>query len=217
VRIVAILAGAGIAWLLACTAVLLALRRFDPPTTAVQMERRVASWFRDAPYEKRSRFVPLSEIDDDLEWAVVAAEDSRFFEHGGIDWSAVRVAAEEAADGGRVRGGSTLTQQLVKNLFLSTRRSWLRKAVEVPLAYAAEAALPKRRILELYLNVVEWGDGVYGAEAAARHHYGVSAAALTREQAARLAACLPDPRRRRPARMDRYSAIILARMAVLGH
>lgn len=205
------------AWFAGCVVTLVALRWVDPPTTAVHAQRRVESWFRDAPYAKRNRFVSLERIDDALEWAVVAAEDTRFYEHAGVDWEALGDALDEAGRRGRLRGASTLTQQLVKNLFLTTRRSWVRKAAEIPLAYAADAVLPKRRILELYLNVVEWGDGVYGAEAAARHHYGVSAEHLGRERASRLAACLPDPRRRRPERMDRYSAIIRARMGALGH
>jgi monofunctional biosynthetic peptidoglycan transglycosylase len=145
---------------------------------------------------------------------VIAAEDGRFFQHGGLDWFELQRVVEESQKHGRVsRGASTITQQLVKNLFLTTHSAWWRKALEVPLALLAELILPKRRILELYLNVVEWGPGIYGAEAAARSHYGASAAALGREQAARLAALLPAPRQRRPERMNRYAAIILRRMA----
>ena len=217
VRIVVACGALALAWWLLCAVVLLGLRWIDPPTTVVQMQRRVESWFREVSYDKRSTFVPLERIDDNLEWAVVAAEDTRFYEHGGIDWSAIGDALDEGRNGKRVRGGSTLTQQLVKNLFLSTRRSFLRKVAEVPLTYTAEAVLPKRRILELYLNVVEWGDGVYGAEAAARHHYGVPCSALGRERSARLAAVLPAPRQRRPDRMNRYAEIIQQRMTTLGH
>jgi len=204
------------AWLLACVLVLVALRWFDPPTTAVQVERRVGAWLDGRPYAKRCRPMPLSGIADDLEHAVVAAEDTRFYRHHGVDWGAVETAIEERERRGRLRGGSTITQQLVKNLFLSTGRSWPRKVAEVPLAYLADAILSKQRILELYLNVVEWGDGVYGAEAASRHWYGRSAATLTRRQAAALAACLPAPRRRVPQRMDRYADIIEKRLRTMG-
>jgi monofunctional biosynthetic peptidoglycan transglycosylase len=120
-------------------------------------------------------------------------------------------------EGGRVRGGSTLTQQLVKNLFFGTGRSILRKGAEATLVPVAELVLGKRRILELYLNVVEWGPGgIYGAEAACRADYGVSARSVGRQQAARLAAVLPAPRRRRPERMTRYSGLILVRMRQMG-
>lgn len=192
------------------------LRWIDPPLTAVQAERRIESWISPGEYRKRYRFVPLGRISPHVAHAVIAAEDSRFFEHRGLDWVEVKSAIEEEIENGRARGASTLTQQLVKNLFLTTWRSPVRKALEFPLAPPAEWVLGKRRILELYLNVVEWGPGVYGAEAAAQHHYGVPAARITREQAARLAAVLPAPLRRRPARMDRSAARILERMSLMG-
>ena len=115
-----------------------------------------------------------------------------------------------------MRGASTITQQLVKNLFLTTSRSFVRKGIEFTLVPLAERILGKRRILELYLNVIEWGPGVYGAEAAAQYHYGIPAARVNREQGARLAAILPSPLRRRPARMNEYSARILERMSKMG-
>jgi monofunctional glycosyltransferase len=192
---------------------LFGLRWIDPPFTAVHAERRIEALAARAGYQKRYRFVPLERISRDLQRAVVAAEDDRFWQHRGFDWVEVRSAVEEEIADGRTRGASTITQQLVKNLFLTTWRSPLRKAAEVPLTVAAEPILGKRRILELYLNVVEWGPGVYGAEAAAQHHYGVPAARLSREQAARLAAVLPAPLRRRPERMDGSAARILERMA----
>ncbi len=131
------------------------------------MQRRVEAWIGGRPYVKHYRPVPLAAIADDLEHAVVAAEDTRFLDHRGVDWDAVKGAVEDNRRRGRIwRGGSTITQQLVKNLFLTTYGSIARKAFEVPLAYAAEAIVPKERILELYLDVIEWGDGVYGAEAA---------------------------------------------------
>jgi monofunctional biosynthetic peptidoglycan transglycosylase len=200
-----------------CALCLVSLIFVDPPTTGVQIQRRVESWLDGRAYVKHRASVPLARISDDLEHAVVAAEDTRFYEHHGIDWKAVGEAADDNRKRGRAwRGGSTITQQLVKNLFMTTHRSWVRKGLELPLALMAELVLSKRRILELYLNVIEWGDGVYGAEAAAWHHHGSSAAALDRSQAAGLAACIPDPGRRTPQRMDRYRATILERMHVMG-
>lgn len=195
---------------------LFGLKWVFPVTTAVQTERRIEAWRNRKPYHKHYQPVPARRIAPELRRAVVAAEDSRFFEHWGFDWVEIRNAVEERLEDGRVRGASTITQQLVKNLFLSTRRSWIRKALEIPLVPLAEAILGKERILELYLNVVEWGPGVFGAEAAARHHYGLSAAHLDRERAARLAAVLPSPLRRTPQRMDAYSAVILGRMRQMG-
>ncbi len=190
-------------------------RWVDPPTTALQMQRRVQSWTHRGPYQKRQRFVPLSQISPDLQHAVIA-EDSRFYQHHGFDWHEVQIAAEDSLEGERVRGASTLTQQLVKNLFFGTNRSILRKGAEATLVPVAELMLGKRRILELYLNVVEWGPGVYGAEAACRHYENTSARSIGREQAAQLAAILPAPLKRKPERMNRYSAIILERMRQMG-
>jgi monofunctional biosynthetic peptidoglycan transglycosylase len=193
-----------------------AAKWIDPPTTAVHMERRIESWIDRKPYRERYTFVPLSRISPNLQHAVIAAEDARFYQHHGFDWQAMELAAEEDEKGGRIRGGSTITQQLVKNLFFGTERSLLRKGAEASLVPVAEFVLGKRRILELYLNVVEWGPGVYGAEAASRACYGTDARNLDRDQAARMAAILPRPLKRRPARMDHYSAIILERMRQMG-
>lgn len=216
-RIALFLAVAVAGYFALCALLLAAYRRVDPPTTGVQIQRRIESWLADGDYRKRYRPVPSSRVSPHLLHAVVAAEDSRFFEHGGVDWEAVGEAIEDSRRGRR-RGGSTLSQQLAKNLFLSTHSSWWRKGIELPLTYLTEALLDKDRILELYVNVAEWGpQGIFGIEAAARHHYGVPAAALDREQAARLAACLPAPSRRVPARMDRYSAIIEGRMTRMGY
>jgi monofunctional biosynthetic peptidoglycan transglycosylase len=212
-RTVYVLVGAVGLYLAACTALLVTYRWADPPTTGVQIQRRVQGWMDDEPYEKRYAPVPLSAIDDDVELAVVAAEDTRFFQHTGIDWKAIREAIEDNRERGRVyRGGSTITQQLVKNLFQTTHSSFLRKGLEVPLTYAAEIVLPKDRILELYLNVIEWGPGVYGIEAASRYHYDQSASAISRYRAAALAACIPNPLVRRPHRMHSYTTTILGRM-----
>jgi len=207
--------GVGLLWLLAVL-MLLAARWIDPPTTAVHMERRLQAWMQHKPYYERYEFVSLRQISPDFQHAVIAAEDARFYQHHGFDWHAIQIAAEEDMEGGRIRGGSTLTQQLVKNLFFGTGRSILRKGAEFTLVPAAELVLGKQRILELYLNVVEWGPGVYGAEAACRYHYRTSARSIDREQAARLAAILPLPLKRRPERMNRYSGLIQERMRQMG-
>ncbi|MGB8478425.1 MAG: monofunctional biosynthetic peptidoglycan transglycosylase [Acidobacteriaceae bacterium] len=209
--------GLGIAGLWALAAMMLvAARWMNPPTTMVHVERRVQAWVHGKPYRERYEFVPLREISPNLQHAVVSAEDARFYLHDGFDWHQVQIDAAGDLEGGRVRGASTITQQLVKNLFFGTGRSIVRKGAEASLVPVAELVLGKRRILELYLNEVEWGPGVYGAEAACRYHYGVSARNLGREQAARLAAILPAPRKRRPERMTRYSEIILKRMGQVG-
>ena len=203
-------------WLCAAMSLVL-LRWIDPPTTVVQMERRVQSWFQSGPYQKRYHFVPLTQISPNLQHAVIAAEDARFYQHHGFDWQAMQLAAENDVEGGkRLRGGSTLTQQLVKNLFFGTQRSLLRKGAEFTLVPVAELVLGKQRILELYLNVVEWGPGVYGADAVCHADYKSSARNVSRQQAAQLAAVLPAPRRRRPERMGRYTGIILHRMEQMG-
>ncbi len=148
--------------------------------------------------------------------AVIAAEDARFYQHHGFDWHEIEVAAKDDLEGERSRGASTLSQQLVKNLFFGTGRSIFRKGVEATLVPVAEVVLGKRRILEVYLNVVEWGPGIYGAESASRYYYRTPARNIGREEAARLAAILPAPLKRRPERMNQYSAIILSRMSQVG-
>ena len=199
-----------------CALLLVAARWIDPPTTALQSQRRVQSWFHPTPYQKRFKFVPLSQISPDLQHAVIAAEDARFYQHHGFDWHQIQLAAEEDMEGERMRGASTLTQQLVKNLFFGTSRSIFRKGAEATLVPVAEFVLGKRRILEVYLNVVEWGPGIYGAEPACRYYDRTSARTIGREQSAQLAAILPAPLKRRPERMTRYSAIILNRMRQMG-
>jgi monofunctional glycosyltransferase len=207
------LAGLHLLW----GAALLSLRFINPPTTGVQIQRRIESFFTRGAYKKRQTFVPLHRISPQLQHAVIAAEDGNFYRHYGIDWGQVRQVIEDSADAGEVtRGASTIPQQLVKNLFFTTHRNPVRKAFEYTLAPMAVMILGRNRLLELYLNVIEWGPGVYGAEAAAEYHYHTSAAALDREQAARLAAIIPSPRRRKPERMNQYSAIIQDRMRLLG-
>jgi monofunctional glycosyltransferase len=207
--------GVALLWCVAALA-LLAARWIDPPTTAVHMQRRLQAWMHNTPYHERYTFIPLTEISPDLQHAVIAAEDARFYQHHGFDWHQIQLAAEEDLDGGRTRGASTITEQLVKNLFFGTDRSIFRKGAEVTLVPVAELVLGKQRILELYLNVVEWGPGVYGAEPASRYYYRTSARTIGREQAARLAAILPAPLKRRPDRMNRYAALILERMRQMG-
>jgi monofunctional biosynthetic peptidoglycan transglycosylase len=216
-RSLALLLGLAFAllWSLAVLS-LVSARWIDPPTTAVHIERHMQAWIHHTPYHERYRFVPLSQISPNLQHAVVAAEDARFYQHHGFDWHQIQIAAEDDMEGGRMRGASTISQQLVKNLLLGTSRSILRKGAEFTLVPVAELVLGKQRILELYLNVVEWGPGIYGAEAACRAYDGTAPRNISREQAARLAAILPAPLKRRPERMNRYSALILERMRQVG-
>jgi monofunctional biosynthetic peptidoglycan transglycosylase len=200
-----------------CLGGLVYLKALPPVTTAVQIERRVEAAIGGHDYRKRYTFLPLSRISRDLQHAVIAAEDGRFYQHRGFDWKELQKVAEQDAENGKLgRGASTITQQLAKNLFLTTSRSILRKGFEFTLTPPAEWILGKDRILELYLNVIEWGPGVYGAEAAADAWYHVPAARVNREQAARLAAIIPAPLHRKPARMNDYSAVILERMRRVG-
>jgi len=195
---------------------LLAARWIDPPATLVQIQRHLQAWIHHTPYHERYKFVPLGQISPDLQHAVVAAEDTRFYQHHGFDWHEIQIAAEDDLESDRTRGASTITQQLVKNLFFGTGRSILRKGAEFTLVPVAEFVLGKRRILEIYLNVIEWGPGIYGAESACRYYDGTAARNVGREQAARLAAILPAPLKRRPERMNHYSARILERMRQMG-
>jgi monofunctional biosynthetic peptidoglycan transglycosylase len=207
--------GVVLAWSLLAL-ILLAARWIDPPSTAVHIQRRLQAWIHHTPYHERYKFIPLSQISPDLQHAVIAAEDARFYQHHGFDWHEIQIAAQDDLEGDRTRGASTITQQLVKNLFFGTGRSVLRKGAEFTLVPVAELVLGKRRILEIYLNVVEWGPGIYGAESACRYDDGTAARDVGREQAARLAAILPAPLRRRPERMNNYSARILERMRKMG-
>lgn len=165
----------------------------------------------------KHKWVPYHRISNHLKRAIIAAEDAQFSEHEGVDWEAMQKAYEKNIKKGKVvAGGSTITQQLAKNLFLSGERSYLRKAQEVAITYMLEFLMDKERIFEIYLNVVEWGVGVFGAEAAAQHYYGVSAAQLNPAQAARLAVTLPRPRFydkfRGSAYLSRRTDLILRRM-----
>lgn len=200
-----------------CGVAIVLLRWIDPWTTMVQMERRVQALRAHRVYHKQYEFVPLASISLNLQHAVVAAEDGRFRQHHGFDWVEMQKVVQDDMRRGRLgRGGSTITQQLVKNLFLTTERSLIRKGAEFALVPMVEAFLTKNRILELYLNVIEWGPAVYGAEAASERYYHTQASNLSREQAARLAAIIPAPLKRKPERMNEYSGIILDRMAQTG-
>ena len=171
------------------------------PGTTAFMER----YLENPRATLRYSWVPYERISPHLKRAVVAAEDAKFLDHDGFDWDAIQKAIEKNEKRGKiVAGASTISQQLAKNLFLSGTRSWLRKGQEALITWMLEASMSKRRILELYLNFAEWGDGVFGAEAAARHHFGVSASALNPEQAAWLAAILPSPRRYERGRTTPY-------------
>jgi monofunctional biosynthetic peptidoglycan transglycosylase len=163
------------------------------------------------------QWVDYERISGNLKRAIIASEDANFAGHEGVDWEALQKAYEKNTKKGHVvAGGSTITQQLAKNLFLSGERSYLRKGQEVVIAYMLEYWMDKERIFEIYLNVVEWGNGVFGAEAAARHYYGISAASLSAGQAARLAVMLPNPRyfdtHRGSPYLARRTSVILRRM-----
>lgn len=189
----------------------------NPESTAF-MRNRLEIMQEDNPKARlRQQWVPYQRISGHLKRAIVAAEDAKFVTHNGFDWDGIQKAYEKnLREGEIVAGGSTITQQLAKNLFFSGERAWWRKAQEAVIAVMLETVMSKRRILEIYLNVIEWGDGVFGVEAAARHHYGTSAAGLSAEQAARLAAVVPSPRRYGPASdtayLQRRTQTILARM-----
>ena len=199
--------GAHIAW----------YRTHAPEQTAFMAQRMAELRTRNPKAQLRYQWVPYDRISTNLKRALVAAEDAKFADHAGFDWEGIQKALDKNRRKGQVvSGGSTITQQLAKNLFLSPARSYARKAEEAVITVLLELLLPKRRIFELYLNVIEWGNGVFGAEAAARRYYGIGAAALSAEQAARLAAMTPSPRvfERNPgsAYLDGRTATILARM-----
>jgi monofunctional glycosyltransferase len=199
-----------------CLLLLVAVRFATPPTTGVQIQRRAEAIVQGRDYTKRRVVVPIDALPAHVPRAVVAAEDGRFWSHWGFDWAEMRIAQREAAGGIRIRGASTITQQLMKNLFGGTYRNPIRKVYDIALTPPAELLLGKNRILEIYLNEVEWGPGIYGIEAAAQHHYGKGAANLSRSEAAGLAALLPNPLRRTPENTSQYRAAILQRMSHRG-
>jgi monofunctional biosynthetic peptidoglycan transglycosylase len=192
-------------------------RSFQPATSAFMDRRLDELRAKDPKARLAHQWAPYERISAQLKRAVVASEDAKFLDHEGFDWEAISKAIEKNEKKGRVvAGASTISQQLAKNLFLSGERSYLRKGEEAAITWMLEATLSKRRILELYMNYAEWGEGVFGAEAAARHHFGVGASALNASQAAFLAAILPSPRRYARGSVTPYVAgrieTILARM-----
>lgn len=189
----------------------------NPTSTAFMESRLDALREKDPKAGLRQQWVPYEKISVHLKRALVVSEDDTFVDHEGFNWEAMQKAMEMNQKKGKVvAGGSTISQQLAKNLFLSGSRSFVRKGEEAVITLMLESAMDKKRILEIYMNVIEWGEGVFGAEAAARHYYGVSAAQLTREQAAKLAAMVPRPRfydrNRNAPWLQKKTDIILSRM-----
>jgi len=192
-------------WLMLASALLvLALRWLPPPGSALMLERKIASWSSGQPVQLQRQWRPWKELPDPLKMAVIAAEDQKFAEHWGFDLGAIQAALAHNQTGGSLRGASTLSQQVAKNLFLWSGRSWPRKALEAWFTALIELLWSKERILEVYLNSVEWGDGTFGAEAAAQHHFGISAPYLDARQASQLAAVLPNPHRWSAGRPDAH-------------
>jgi len=190
---------------------------FNPSTSAF-MERRLEVLQEDNPEAAlRHKWVPYARISINLKRAMIAAEDAKFLDHDGFDWEAIQKAYEKNIVKGKiVAGGSTISQQLAKNLFLSGKRTPWRKGQEALITVMIEKVMTKRRIFEIYLNIIEWGNGVFGAEAAARHYFKTNAAYLDAEQAAQLAAMVPKPRYYDRVRytplLERRTGIILERM-----
>ena len=189
----------------------------NPESTSFMRHQLSVLREKNPKAQLQHKWISYSRISNNLKRAVIASEDSNFAEHEGIDWEAMQKAYEKNTKKGKVvAGGSTISQQLAKNLFLSGERSYLRKAQEIAITYMLEFLMDKERIFEIYLNVVEWGTGVFGAEAAAQHYFGISAAALSPAQAARLAVMLPRPRyydkNRGSTYLEKRTELILRRM-----
>jgi monofunctional biosynthetic peptidoglycan transglycosylase len=202
---VRIVLGAGLALTLGFAALIL-VYRFLPPTSTLELAR----WLKGETVERH--YVPLERISGFLRAAVVVSEDARFCEHNGVDWGALREVLDRPGPNGPRRGASTIPMQTAKNLFLWPSRSYLRKAIEIPLALLIDLEWPKRRILEVYLNLAEWGKGIFGAEAAARHYFRKSADRLDAREAALLATALPNPAHRNAARPSPRHAGLAARI-----
>jgi monofunctional glycosyltransferase len=198
----------------------LSLRWIPPLTTSVMVQRRINSWVRNRPYSIDYRWVSWGKINPAAALAVIAAEDQNFATHHGFDFESIQKAIDAHDRGGRLRGASTLTQQVAKNVFLWSGRSFIRKGLEAYFTVLIEWTWPKRRILEVYLNVIELGDGVFGVEAASRRYFRKPAALLTADEAALLAAVLPNPIRLKAARPSGYvrerSEWIIRQMGQLG-
>lgn len=194
-------------WFAAGSVLLVLIFRFvPPPGTALMVERKIESWVDGKPIDLQRTWQPWDKISNDLKVAVIAGEDQKFAEHWGFDVEAIQAAIAHNEMGGSIRGASTLSQQVSKNLFLWSGRSYLRKGLEAWFTGLIEILWSKQRILEVYLNSVEWDDGVFGAQAAAQHHFGVNASALSTQQASYLAAVLPNPREWSASRPTSYVA-----------
>jgi monofunctional biosynthetic peptidoglycan transglycosylase len=194
--------------------------KFNPHSSAFMQDRLAIIQEKSPDAALKHKWVEYSKISNHLKRAVIASEDAKFLDHEGFDWDGIQKAYKKNLKKGKiVAGGSTISQQLAKNLFLSTKRTPWRKAQEAVITVMLENMLTKRRILEIYLNVIEWGNGVFGAEAAARHYYKTSAAKLSAGQAARLAAMIPNPRFYDAHKSTRYlsrrTATIQARMRMV--
>jgi len=214
--LVPVLAAAGLlsSWLVKLPDVAY-LAASNPNTTVLIEARQAEAAAKGRPFTLSWTWVPLEFISPHLQRAVIVSEDASFYQHNGFDWEGLQEALTHDWEQGKLRrGGSTITQQLAKNLYLSSEKTLSRKAREALIAWEIERRLPKKRILELYLNVAEWGQGIFGAEAAARHHFEKSAAELTEDEAALLAALLPSPRRNDPIRHP--SLLIKRQEAILG-
>lgn len=204
---VKLLAWSGAFILAAVLALILSFRFANPPFSSLMIVNALSG------RTIKQRWVALEDISPHLVRAIVTFEDARFCSHWGVDWNEVEDAIERAGKrGGGVRGASTIPMQTAKNLFLWQRRSYVRKAIEIPLAYVMSALWPKRRMLEIYLNIAEWGRGIFGVEAAARHHFRASAAKLTLRQSAQLAAALPNPHVRNAGRPGPKTRALARRM-----
>jgi monofunctional biosynthetic peptidoglycan transglycosylase len=189
----------------------------NPDSSAFMEEQEQILQAKNPDAEIKHRWVPYNKISNNLKRAVIAAEDAKFVDHEGFDWDGIQKAYEKNLKKGKiVAGGSTISQQLAKNLFLSGRRTPWRKLEEAMITLMLEKLMSKRRILEIYLNSIEWGNGVFGAEAASRHYFHTSASGLSPAQAAKLAAMVPNPRyydaHRNAVGLGRKTGIILARM-----
>jgi len=211
------LLGIFVAWQLWLLGWVLLWKWVDPGTTRFMEIRLLELREKNPDAQLKTQWVPYARISPNLKRAIIASEDAKFIDHEGFDWEGIQKAMEKNQKRGRtVAGGSTISQQLAKNLFLTPNRSYFRKAEEAAITLMLESLWSKQRIFEVYLNVIEWGNGVFGAEAAARHYFGIAAAQLDPEQAAKLAGMVPSPRfydrNRNAPGLAKKTAIILSRM-----
>jgi monofunctional biosynthetic peptidoglycan transglycosylase len=197
--------------------IVFALRVIPPPITPLMAIRSFEAWISDKPSVRQWEWVSIEQIPRSVQQAVVAAEDARFMEHWGIDLGALEDVIDDASDGRRVRGASTITMQTVKNVFFWPGRSYIRKVLEGMIAPIAGLVWGKKRTLELYLNIIEWGDGIYGIEAAARRYFRKSASQLSVDEATALASVLPNPRVLHPLRLSRAGQRRFARIINEAH